>query len=129
MYNRWHNIIEKKFIDNQRWTKLNCTIAEYHSCWNGGLLRKEPTEEVISEFMEYKNLDNRDIALKYFNKNCKVCGKNIRQSEIIAMNLKLIGRGINEFYCKKHFKEFYNISEEKFLEMIDDFKSQNCNLF
>lgn len=129
MYNRWHNILEVDFVENQRWTKLNCTVEEYHSCWNGGILRPEPTEEVVKEFMEYKHLDNKETAMKYFNKTCKVCGRNVRQNEVIAMNLKLMGREINEFYCKKHFKEFYKIDEDKFLEMIKDFKSQKCNLF
>lgn len=129
MYNRWHKILEKDFIENQKWNKLNCTLEEYHSCWNGGMLRKEPTEKVLFEFMKYKGFSNREIALKYFNKTCKICGKNVKQYETIAMNLKLIGRNITEFYCKKHLLKEYEISEQQFNEMIEDFKSQGCQLF
>ena len=55
-YDRFHEILKNDFIDNQKWTRLNCTEHEYHSNWNGGVVRETPTEEVVQEFADYKNI-------------------------------------------------------------------------
>ncbi|HRU99798.1 MAG TPA: hypothetical protein P5092_20545, partial [Ruminococcus sp.] len=45
-YDRWRSILRKVFTQENRWTKLNCTIDEYvNGAWNGGLLRPEPTDK------------------------------------------------------------------------------------
>ena len=49
---------------------MNCTKEEYHMNWNGGLVREEPTEEVIKEFQEYKGFESYDLAKQYFEKKC-----------------------------------------------------------
>lgn len=129
-YNRWHNILRKSFIQENRWIKLNCTINEYdNGAWSGGIVRPEPTEEVITEFMEHKGLDNYNTALQYFNKTCKVCGNNVRQNDVLAMNLKLLGRSTSLIYCKKHLKELNNMSNDDWDNMVADFKQQGCALF
>lgn len=127
-YKRWHNILEKDFIENYKWTKLNCTLEEYHTNWNGGLVRKEPTKEVIEEFAKYKGLDY-EIAKKYFNHICEQCGKKVNKKDVIAMNVKFLGRNTNKFYCKKHLMELLSINKEKWGEYINDFKKQGCDLF
>ena len=127
-YQRWHRILEKDFIENFKWINLNCTLEEYHTCWNGGLLRPEPTEEVINEFAEYKSVDF-DIAKKYFNKQCRICNKKINNKDEIAMNLKLLGRDINSYFCKKHLMEFMCIDKSKWNDYIEDFKKDECDLF
>ena len=129
-YDRWRSILRKVFAQENRWTKLNCTIDEYvNGAWNGGLLRPEPTEEVVTEFMEHKGLDNYDTALQYFNKTCEVCGRNVRQNDVLAMNLKLLGRSTNKIYCKKHLKELNSMSNEDWDNTVADFKRQGCALF
>jgi phosphoadenosine phosphosulfate reductase len=128
IYKRWHDILEKDFVDNYKWTKLNCTLKEYHTCWNGGLLREKPTEEVIKEFAEYKGLDI-EIAKKYFNHTCKICNKNVNKSEVIAMNLKLLGRNIDTYLCKKHLMEFLEINKEQWDRYVKEFKESGCSLF
>lgn len=30
LYDRWHNILQKVFLESQRWQQVNCTLAEYH---------------------------------------------------------------------------------------------------
>ena len=35
---------------------MNCTLEEYHFCWNGGVVRDEVTEDIIKEFSEQQNL-------------------------------------------------------------------------
>jgi len=129
-YDRWRNILRKDFAQENRWTKLNCTRDEYvNGAWNGGLLRPEPTEEVVTEFMEHKGLDNYDTALQYFNKTCEVCGRNVRQNDVLAMNLKLLGRTTNKIYCKKHLKELNGMSNKDWNNTVADFKRQGCALF
>lgn len=129
MRSRWVNIIDKDFTDNDRWVRLNCTKQEYHTCWNGGLYRQEPTEEVVQEFMEHKGISDKSIALQYFNKACCMCGDNVRQSETIAMNLKIHGRNSDKIYCQKCLMKELEINEEEWNNTVADFKLQGCKLF
>ena len=128
-YERWHKILQEDFLKNSRWQQLNCTVKEYHSCWNGGLLRTTPTNEVIKELMDYKGLSDYHVAEQFFNKTCCKCGKNIRQNNVLAMNMKSLGRNTSTFYCKKCFKREFNLSKEKWNEQVDGFKAQGCELF
>lgn len=125
-YERWHKILQEDFLQNSRWQQLNCTVKEYHSCWNGGLVRPEPTKEIIDELMKHKNISDYEIAKQYFNKTCCGCGKNIRQDNVLAMNMKYLGRNTTEFFCKKCFKQKFDLSEEKWNKQINGFKAQGC---
>lgn len=128
MYERWQDILKKDFTDNTKWTRLNCTAKEYHTCWNGGLLRPEPTQEVIQELADHKGIEF-NVAEKYFNHTCKVCDKKVNKNNEIAMNLKLLGRGVNEYYCKKHLIQFLEIDKTQWDAYIKDFKRAGCDLF
>ena len=128
MYKRWHDILSNDFIDNDKWTKLNCTFHEYHMNWNGGLVRPEPNEEVISEFAMVMTLDHV-VAAKYFNHTCKVCDKKVNKKNDIAMNLKFLGRNIDEFHCKKHLMELLELDKEQWNYYVDTFTKSDCNLF
>ena len=128
--NRFENILQEQFIKDNSWTKVNCTLAEYiQNGWNGTLYRPEPTEEVINEFMEYKGITDRNIALQYFNKTCCTCGKNVRQNDVLAMNLKMNGRNTNKIYCKKCLMKELGMSKEEWDNNVADFKAQGCKLF
>lgn len=130
MRTRWVKILREDFTQDNRWAKLNCTISEYVlNGWNGGLYRPEPTEEVIKEFMEYKGLTDRNVALQYFNKTCCECGKNVRQNDVLAMNLKLHGRNTNKIYCKKCLMKELGMSKEEWDNNVADFKAKGCTLF
>ena len=126
-YTRWHNILERDFIENRKGCVLNCTLEEYHKCWNGGVFRDTPTAEVIQEFSNLYNLDY-DIAKKFFNKKCKCCGKHLKK-DAIGLSLKYFGRNINEFYCIKCLSQVLNVSEDILKSKVTDFKSQGCDLF
>lgn len=128
MYNRWQEILIKDFVENFKWTRLNCTLKEYMTNWNGGLLREEPTQEVINEFAYFKKI-KPDVASKYFNKDCAECGKKVNKKDEIGMNLKFLGRQTQEFYCKKHLIEVLDMSKEQWDEYIKSFKSGGCDLF
>ena len=130
MRERWTNILRNHFISTNGWTRLNCTLDEYVlNGWNGGLYRPEPTEEVINEFMEYKDIADKEVALQYFNKTCCNCGKNVRQSDTLAMNLKMNGRNTNKIYCKKCLMKELGMSKEEWENNVADFKAQGCVLF
>ena len=128
MYNRWHNILDDDFVNNNKDLVLNCTQQEYHIAWNGGVVRKEPTQEVINQFAERNELDP-DIAKKFFNKNCCKCNKKIKNKSEAGINMKYFGRNIDKYLCKKCFIKEFNIDENKYKEIINDFKSDGCKLF
>ncbi len=127
---KFAKVQESYFLAHERWIGLNCTLDEFinKGAWKGGQYRPEPNEDVLREFAEYKGLD-MDVAKKYFNKTCCECDKNIRQKDVIAMNMKFLGRGINRFYCKKHLKTHLNINNKQWNEYVEQFKQQECNLF
>lgn len=127
-YDKWQEIIKDDFTRNMKWTRLNCTIKEYETNWNGGLVRKEPTEEVIQEFADYKGF-SYDLAEKYFNNTCHECERSIRDKDIIAMNMKFSGRNCEHIYCKKHLKEKLGMTTDQWLKYIEDFNKSDCDLF
>ena len=134
LYKRWHNILDDDFVTGEKWTRLNCTQEEYHRCWNGGPLRGEPTEEVVKEFAAHKGFEDVNLARQYFSKQCPMCddvakNKNIRQPEVIAMNLKMCGRQTNRFLCKKHLMAELGWTEEDWNCRLAGFKLQECKLF
>lgn len=127
---RFEKILQEQFIKDNSWTKLNCTLAEYiQDGWSGTLYRPEPTEEVISEFMEHKGISDRNIALQYFNKTCCECGKNVRQNDVLAMNLKFHGRNTDKIFCKKCLMKQLGMNKEEWDKRVEGFKIQGCTLF
>ena len=126
---RWESILQKQFLANQTWTRTNCTLAEYiQDGWCGALYRPEPTNEVIYEFMEYKDI-TYEVAKQYFNKTCCECGKNVRQNDVLAMNMKYLGRNIDKFYCQKCLMKKFGMTKDEWNDTIEGFKAQGCTLF
>ena len=136
MYERWQRILKEDFLSNYKWISVHCTLQEYmQGAWTGGLLRPEPNTEAIQEFAEYKNI-TYDIAIKYFDRHCiNNCkgrtGKllKIKNKDELAMNLKMFGRNIDKFMCKKCLMEYLNIDENRWNQYIEDFKRSGCDLF
>lgn len=128
-YKRWRDILREDFINNQKWLIMNCTLEEYLTqAWNGGVFRSEPTQEVIDEFVEHTGID-KQIALQYFNKKCCGCDKRIKHKEVLSMNLKIHGRQVNKFYCKKCLMKEFNWTQEDWNRQVESFKAQGCALF
>ena len=136
MYDRWQRILREDFLRNHKWISINCTLKEYlQGAWTGGLLRPEPTPEVIQEFANYKGV-TYEIATKYFDKycinNCKNKNgkpKKIKDKDTLAMNLKMFGRNIDKFMCKQCLMKELDIDEFKWNQYIEDFKRSGCDLF
>ena len=126
---RWVNMLKKDFAEEGKAAILNCTLKEYiQGGWNGGMVRDEPTSEVIEEFMKYKHIEDVDIAKKYFNNNCSICGKKIKKDEV-AMSMKFHGRGTDTFLCRDCFYKTYNMDKERYNWYIERFKTDGCCLF
>ena len=129
VYKRWRDILREDFVINQKWLIMNCTIDEYLTqAWNGGTFRSEPTQEVIDEFVQYTGID-KQIALQYFNKKCCGCDKRIKHKEVLSMNLKMHGRQLNKFYCKKCLMKEFDWTQENWDKQVESFKAQGCALF
>lgn len=128
-YDRFHDELTKDFVNRELWSAKNCTEQEYHMNWSGGVVRDEPTEEVIKEFMEHNSFENIELAKQYFQKNCEDCGKKVYKKDEIAMNLKFFGREINKFRCKKCFMKHFGWKKEQWDEQVARFKQTGCTLF
>lgn len=128
MTKRWNDILREDFRNNNKDLIMNCTEEEYLTCWNGGVYRAEPTDEVIEQFAIRNGLD-MGVARNYFGHTCKECGKKIKHKEVIGMNMKFNGRNVENLYCKKHLKEKLKIDDNMWNEYINQFKSQGCELF
>lgn len=128
LYKRWHNILDIDFTKNNKDIIMNCTQEEYHNCWNGGVYRSEPNQEVIEQFADRNGLDI-SIAEKYFNHKCEDCSKRIKSKEVLAMNMKYNGRNTNKFFCKKDLMKRLNITKERWEDDVERFKDQGCKLF
>lgn len=135
MRKRWMDIIKDDFVKNKKWTIMNCTKKEYEEAWSGGMVRDEPTQEVILEFMEAMNLKDIEIAKKYFNKYCMNGCLNVKKNpyklkkDEIAMNLKLYGRNIEQYKCKKCLMKDFNLTPKQYKEKVEQFKNSECDLF
>lgn len=136
MFDRWQQRIKQDFLDNYKWTIMNCTLEEYmQGAWTGGTYRKEPTPEVVKEFADYKGIDY-NIAKKYFSRTCMNGCKNkrgnvatIKDKDVLAMNMKMFGRNIDKFMCKKCLLKHFNWTKEEWSQQVKDFKRQGCSLF
>lgn len=127
MYNRWHGILDKDFIDNKKAPILNCTLSEYHLNWNGTSVREEATEEVIKEFAELQGL-NYDIAKKYFGKKCICCNKKLKSIDV-ALSMKFYGRQIENFKCIKCLSKDFNVPVKELRSRAKTFSKDGCDLF
>lgn len=136
LFDRWRKILSNDFINNNKWLIMNCTINEYvMKAWTGGIYRSEPTEEVVQEYAKYSGLE-LEIARKYFNKFCSNGCLNSRHQSLrikdkntLAMNMKMFGRDIKKFKCKKCLMKEFGWSKEQWDAQIQEFKNQGCELF
>jgi 3'-phosphoadenosine 5'-phosphosulfate sulfotransferase (PAPS reductase)/FAD synthetase len=136
LYERWQSRLEQDFKSNFKWIIMNCTLKEYlQVAWNGGTYRKEPTQEVIQEFAKFKGI-TYEVAEKYFQRTCSNYCKNkmgniaaIKDKDVLAMNLKMFGRSINKFMCKKCLMKMFEWDKDAWNKKVLEFKQSGCDLF
>ena len=127
MYERWHKILDKDFIENKKAPILNCTLKEYHIHWNDTSVREEATEEVKEEFSKITGID-RKISDKYFDKKCSCCDKKLKKDDV-GLSMKYYGRHIEKFKCTKCISKEFGTTLKVLKGNIKDFKLQGCDLF
>jgi hypothetical protein len=67
-------------------------------------------------------------ARRYFKQNRCDCGKRL-SGDVIALNMKLLGRETNARMCLKCLSEFLEVPKKKLKEEIERFKDEGCSLF
>ena len=60
---------------------------------------------------------------------CLWCDQDIKELDIVALNRKLFGEGITQFYCRDHLSEQLECSSEDLDDMIQKYKEEGCTLF
>jgi len=126
-HDRWQNTLERDFLEFKKAPSLNCTLAEYlDGAWVGGMVRDEPTEEVLEEFSKNSNLD-REISDRYFNKFCNECGKRLKKNDV-ALSMKLYGRN-SKYKCINCLMKDFDLNKKDIEDLIKEFMADGCKLF
>lgn len=63
------------------------------------------------------------------DKECIACGYKPLDKNTIAINKKLLGKNIKNFYCMNCLAEFLGCTVDDLLEKIEEFKEEGCSLF
>ena len=124
----WKKLIGDIFDKQGLAINMNCTKEEFvNGAWKAGVVREKPTDEVIEEFSKYKGIDIEQ-ARKYFISNKCNCGKRLTK-DVIALNMKLLGRNTNGRMCLKCLAEFAGTDIKTLKKQIEEFKQEGCQLF
>ena len=133
---RWEFALEQNYNIYNVENRLKWSLEEWMlGKWKQGtskeyeLINLKPTKERIEELAKIKGV-SYEIAEKYFQKKCSICGKKLNPDEV-AMNLKYYGRSMDleKLQCKKCFCESNKIDSKKYSEMIMSFRDSGCKLF
>lgn len=60
---------------------------------------------------------------------CVGCFKENLSNDIIALNKKLLGKNIENFYCLDCLADYLGVSTDDLLDKIEEFKEEGCDLF
>jgi len=60
---------------------------------------------------------------------CEVCGCDIVEKDVIALNKKLFNKDITTFSCLKCMAENLEVTEDDLRDKIEEFKEEGCTLF
>lgn len=63
------------------------------------------------------------------NVECVICSKKELGKDTIAINKKLLGTNITNFYCMDCLAEYLGCTVEELLDKIEEFKEEGCTLF
>lgn len=60
---------------------------------------------------------------------CIACSKEDLDKNTIALNIKLLGRSIESYYCLDCLADYLGVTIDELLEKIEEFKNEGCKLF
>lgn len=61
--------------------------------------------------------------------SCVGCGKDKLNKDTVALNKKLLGKNISNYYCMDCLSTYLEITVDELFEKIEEFKEQGCTLF
>lgn len=62
-------------------------------------------------------------------RKCVACGRQALEKDTVAINKKLLGIDIKNFYCMECLADYLECSVEDLLDKIEAFKDEGCVLF
>lgn len=60
---------------------------------------------------------------------CEVCGCDIVEKDVIALNKKLFNKDITTFSCLRCMANNLEVTEDDLRDKIEEFKEEGCTLF
>ncbi|MBQ1927383.1 MAG: hypothetical protein II180_14840 [Proteobacteria bacterium] len=60
---------------------------------------------------------------------CRNCPQKKLDKDTVALNLKLLGREIRDFYCLECMAETLEVTVQDLLDKIESYKEGDCELF
>lgn len=60
---------------------------------------------------------------------CHNCPEKLLDKDTVALNLKLLGREITDFYCLECMAESLEVTVQDLLDKIESYKEGDCELF
>lgn len=61
--------------------------------------------------------------------DCISCHKRISERDVLAVNMKLMGEEVWQFYCLDCLASMLDCTVQDILDKVEEFKSQGCKLF
>ena len=61
--------------------------------------------------------------------SCAACGKEPLSRNEIGINKKLLGQGVESFYCLDCLADYLEVTPQDILDKIEEFKAEGCKLF
>lgn len=61
--------------------------------------------------------------------DCVICGKERLEKDTVGINKKLLGEGIDYFYCMDCLADYLGCTVQELLDKIEEFKEDGCKLF
>ena len=55
---------------------------------------------------------------------CVICGKEIREKNVLGINKKLLGEDIINFYCMDCLADYLDVTVDDLNEKIEEFKQE-----
>ena len=61
--------------------------------------------------------------------DCIICGKKNLDKDTVGINKKMLGEGIDNFYCMDCLADYLGCTVQELLDKIEEFKEDGCKLF
>ena len=66
---------------------------------------------------------------KRVTRYCHNCPEKVLDKDTVALNLKLLGREIRDYYCLECMAETLEVTVQDLLDKIESYKEGDCVLF